>query len=38
VLSALNDAAQVLGLPAVPEQATQANALEKWLALGRTPR
>jgi glutamyl-Q tRNA(Asp) synthetase len=38
VLSALNDAAQVLGLPAVPEQATQANALEKWSALSRTPR
>jgi glutamyl-Q tRNA(Asp) synthetase len=38
VLSALNDAAQVLGLPALPEQTTQANALEKWSALGRTPR
>jgi glutamyl-Q tRNA(Asp) synthetase len=38
VLSALNDAAQVLGLPAVPEQTAQANALEKWSALGRTPR
>lgn len=38
VLSALNDAAQVLGLPAVSEQATQANALEKWLVLSRTPR
>jgi glutamyl-Q tRNA(Asp) synthetase len=38
VLSALNDAAQVLGLPALPEQTTQANALEKWSVLGRTPR
>jgi glutamyl-Q tRNA(Asp) synthetase len=38
VLSALNDAAQVLGLPAVPEQTAQATALEKWSALGRTPR
>lgn len=38
VLSALNDAAQVLGLPALPEQTTQANALEKWSVLSRTPR
>jgi glutamyl-Q tRNA(Asp) synthetase len=37
-LAALNSAAQVLGLPAVPEQTGITQALEKWTALGRSPR
>ena len=38
VLAALNAAARVLGLPAMPEQTTPVDALERWTAQGRTPR
>ena len=38
VLSALNAAAQVLGLPALPEQTAPAHALKKWTELSRSHR
>ena len=38
VLSALNAAAQVLGLPAMPEQTAPAHALKKWTELSRSHR
>ena len=37
-MSALNAAALVLDLPAVPAQTAPAHALDEWTALGRTPR
>jgi len=37
-LAALNSAAQVLGLPQVPEPTTITQALKKWMALDRSPR
>lgn len=38
VLSALNSAAQALGLPAMPGQTAKVQALEKWTELSRSPR
>ena len=38
VLSALNAAAQVLGLPVMPEQTAPAHALKKWTELSRSHR
>jgi glutamyl-Q tRNA(Asp) synthetase len=38
VLSALNSAAQALGLPAMPGQTAKVHALEKWTVLSRSPR
>ena len=37
-LAALNSAAQVLGLPQMPEPSTISQALEKWMTLSRSPR
>jgi glutamyl-Q tRNA(Asp) synthetase len=37
-LAALNSAAQVLGLPQVPEPTAITQALKKWMALDRSPR
>ncbi len=38
VLSALNAAAQALGLPAMPEQTAPAHALKKWTEMSRSHR
>jgi glutamyl-Q tRNA(Asp) synthetase len=38
VLSALNAAAQALGLPAMPDPTSPAHALEKWTKLSRSHR
>lgn len=38
VLSALNSAAQALGLPAMPGQTAKVQALEKWTELSRSHR
>jgi glutamyl-Q tRNA(Asp) synthetase len=37
-LAALNSAAQVLGLPQMPEPSTISQALEKWMTRSRSPR